>query len=115
MPAGHERHIPLRPSAVAVMAALSRGPLSGVDVLDSVESAGGSILGPGTLYRLMKELRAEGWVERVDPPEGREHGDDRRQFHVLTPGGRSVLRLEAERLRRTLAQIEDVGEAKSMG
>lgn len=62
--------LPLRPSAFAVLAALTRDPRTGIEILDEVEAAGESILGPGTLYRLLRELRDLGWIERVAPPPG---------------------------------------------
>ena len=98
-------HLPLRPSALAVMAALASGPRTGVEILDAASATGVTILGPGTLYRVLRELRQEGWVERVEPPVGQDGSDERRQHHALTRGGATVLRLEADRLRRTLAQM----------
>jgi DNA-binding MarR family transcriptional regulator len=96
-------HLPLRPAAFAVLAALANGPLPGIDVLDEVNAtvAGGTLLGPGTLYRLMRELRQVGLIERADA--GDEPGrDERRTLHVLTPLGLAVLRAEVARLRRTI-------------
>lgn len=99
------RHLPLRPSAFAVLAALDAEPRTGVEILEVAARTGVSILGPGTLYRLMRELRQEGWIERVPPPNEERTTDARRQHHALTAEGRAVLRLEAERLRRTLDQV----------
>jgi DNA-binding PadR family transcriptional regulator len=97
--------LPLRPVALAALAALARGPRPGVEILEAVNEAAPShpILGPGTLYRLLRELRQDGWVERVDPPPSAHEDDDRRRYHALTPAGRAALAAEAERLRRTLA------------
>ena len=52
-------HLPLRPVACAVLAALAHGPRPGIDVLEAVNATvpGRPILGPGTLYRLLRELR----------------------------------------------------------
>ena len=99
------RHLPLRPVACAVLAALAHGPRPGIDVLEAVNATvpGRPILGPGTLYRLLRELRQEKLIARGDPDERTTAGhDDRQVHHVLTPLGEAVLRAELARLRRTL-------------
>lgn len=96
--------LPLRPTALAVLAALAPGPLTGIEILDEAAHSGRSILGPGTLYRTLRELRAAGWIERVAPPADVGPGDERMQHHALTAAGRRILVAEAERLRETLAR-----------
>jgi DNA-binding PadR family transcriptional regulator len=99
------RHLPLRPVACAVLASLAHGPRSGIDVLDAVNATvpGRPILGPGTLYRLLRELRQERLIARGEADERARAGrDDRQVHHVLTPLGEAVLRAELARLRRTL-------------
>jgi DNA-binding PadR family transcriptional regulator len=97
-----ERHLPLRAVAGAVLAALAEEPRPGIDVLEAVNATvpGRPLLGPGSLYRLMRELRQEGLITRVEPDA--DPGDDRQVHHALTPLGRAVLAAEVERLRRTL-------------
>jgi DNA-binding PadR family transcriptional regulator len=94
--------LPLRPVAFAVLAALADGARPGIDILDEVNATvpGRPLLGPGTLYRLMRELRQDGLIERI--PRGTRSDDERQAFHALTPAGRRVMRAEAARLRRTL-------------
>lgn len=97
--------LPLRPGVFAVLASLARGPAPGITILAHIERAGAGtrILGPGTLYRLLRELREEELIERTPAPSGSaDGGDERRQYHALTALGRAVLEAEAERLRRTL-------------
>ena len=81
--------LPLRPAAFAVLATLADGPRPGIEILDGVNATlpGRRILGPGTLYRLMRELRQDGLVER--DAAGAPAGDDRQAPHVLTALGRS--------------------------
>ncbi len=100
----------MRPVAFAVTAALAHGPRSGIEIIDEVNATAPhyQVLGPGTLYRLLRELRQAGLITR----EARgAHADDERQaHHVLTPLGRAVMNAEATRLRRTLdlaARIAD--------
>ena len=96
------RHLPLRPVACAVLAALAEGPRPGIDVLEAVNATvpGRPLLGPGTLYRLMRELRQEELIARADTPSATV--DERQVHHVLTPLGRAVLQAELDRLRRTI-------------
>ena len=103
-PAGPDidRHLPLRPVACAVLAALAEGARPGIDVLDAVNATvpGRPLLGPGTLYRLMRELRQEQLIARVSAAT--EGGDERQVHHELTELGRAVLHAELDRLHRTI-------------
>ena len=106
--------LPLRPAAFAVLAALAEGPRPGFEILERVNQVVPSrpLLGPGTLYRLMRELRQARWIERTAPPKGEEGaGDERRQYHGLTKRGRQVLVAESARLRRTLGMLGKLGES----
>lgn len=96
--------LPLHPSALVVLSALAAEPLPGVGILESAASAGRPVLGPGTLYRLLRDLRRSGWVERVDPPGAAGEADERRRYYALTGAGYRVLALETERLTSVLAQ-----------
>ena len=95
-------HLPLRPAACAVLAALADEPRPGIEVLDAVNATvpGRPLLGPGTLYRLMRELRQEGLIARVEPDEA--PGDERQVHHALTTLGQAVLRAELARLQRSI-------------
>ena len=97
-----EPHLPLRPMACAVLAALADGPRAGIDVLEAVNAtvSGRPLLGPGTLYRLMRELRQQALISRAQPADAT--GDERQVHHVLTPLGRAVLEADLDRLRRTI-------------
>ena len=65
-------------------------------------TAGKLRLGPGTLYRSIKQMLAEGliieWDERPDPAID----DQRRRYYRLTGFGRCVLNAETERLESIL-------------
>ncbi|MSR36443.1 MAG: PadR family transcriptional regulator [Gemmatimonadetes bacterium] len=98
--------LPLRPGPLAVLASLAGGPAPGIAVLEHAErmGSGSIVLGPGTLYRLLRELSGDGLIERTAAPAGADGAaDDRRQYYGLTQLGRAVLEAEADRLRRTLA------------
>ena len=99
----------MRPAAFAVTAALATGARSGIEILDEVNATAPRhpILGPGTLYRLLRELRQQGLIAREE--RGAHARDERQAHHILTPLGRAVLKAEGDRLRRTLALAARAG------
>ncbi|MQA91165.1 MAG: PadR family transcriptional regulator [Gemmatimonas sp.] len=107
--------LPVRPAAFALLAALAEGPRPGFEILERVNEVVPSrpLFGPGTLYRLMRELRQAKWIERTTAPEGDEGAsDERRQYHGLTKLGGRVLAAESARLRRTLVMVGRLGESQ---
>ncbi|NIP60811.1 MAG: PadR family transcriptional regulator [Gemmatimonadetes bacterium] len=94
-----EDALPLRPVILSVLLALKDGPRHGYEVLESVESEQRlpSFLGPGSLYRTLKEMRERGLIEYRDPPA--DEDDRRRHYHGLTELGARVLEAEAFRLQ----------------
>jgi len=92
-----ETDLPLKPAVFHILLALSEEHRHGLGIADEVEaSTAGSIrLGPGTLYRSLKEMTRDGLVEEVPPPQRDE--DPRRKFYSITNAGREVLRAEASR------------------
>jgi DNA-binding PadR family transcriptional regulator len=102
-PAEVNRHVPVRPATFAVLAALAEGPRPGIEILDRVNGTvrRPRLFGPGTLYRLLREMRERRLIARTgsDPDQPR---DERRVRHELTPLGAAVLRAETERLQATL-------------
>ncbi len=62
----------------------------------SIVTFGRSVkLGPGTLYRSLKEMAAEGLIENVAGLPGE---DPRRRVYGITKEGRALVRSEAIRL-----------------
>ena len=100
-----ERHLPARPATFAVLAALADGPRPGIEILDRVNSTvrRPRLFGPGTLYRLLRDMRDAGLIARaVSAADATGPRDERRVHHTLTPLGDAVLRAETERLQATL-------------
>lgn len=101
MTAGASRtQTPLKPSVFHILLALSQGQLHGLAIADSVEEeTGGQIrLGPGTLYRSLKEMAEANLVRQV-----RVGGEDpRRKTYEISPEGRALVQAEAERLARVV-------------
>ena len=92
-------HPPLSPTAFAVLAGLAGGTRSGVEILEELDRADARVLGPGSLYRLLKELGEKGWIEQAELDAG---ADGRLRSFQLTPAGRGALNAEAERISRVL-------------
>ncbi len=71
----------------------------GVDILDRVpEITGGRVtVGSGTLYVLLEQFLAEGWISETKT-------EGRRRSYILTEEGRLILRREFDRITR---QAED--------
>jgi len=91
---------PLKPSVFHILLALSQGQLHGLAIADSVEEeTGGQIrLGPGTLYRSLKEMAEAGLVRQVKVGDE----DPRRKIYEISADGRSLVQAEAERLARVV-------------
>ncbi len=100
---------PLRRPVFHILLALSRDQLHGLGIAEVVErDTDGSVeLGPGTLYRSLKEMTERGLVVEVDAPEG---ADPRRKYYRATELGRSLVAAEAGRLASivSLARARDV-------
>ena len=101
---------PLKPAVFHILLALSEKSQHGLGIADRVERAtdGAVRLGPGTLYRSLKEMTREGLVCEIPAPA--EDEDPRRKFHRLTEAGRAVLEAEAMRYQR----IVDVAKERQV-
>lgn len=82
-----------------ILLALAQGDLHGLGIADRVEAAtGGAVeLGPGTLYRSLKEMVEEGLIREADAPA---EADPRRKYYAITAAGRAAVTAEAGRLER---------------
>jgi DNA-binding PadR family transcriptional regulator len=98
--------LPLTPAVLHILLALLAGEKHGYAMMREVEdlSDGALRLGPGTLYRSIKRMLADGLIEeageRLDPALD----DERRRYYRLTSFGAQVLSLETRRLER-LVQV----------
>lgn len=96
--------IPLKTPVFHILLALSAGDAHGLGIADEVETAtGGAVeLGPGTLYRSLKEMTERGLIRPVEAP--RDDADPRRKYYRITDEGRALLKAESFRLQR-LVQV----------
>lgn len=72
------------------------------------EQTDGSMrLGPGTLYRSIRQLLVAGMIEECEERRDPTLDDKRRRYYRITNTGRQVAMLEAERLARMLRVAQD--------
>jgi DNA-binding PadR family transcriptional regulator len=102
---------PLTPAAFQVLLALAAGHAHGYAVMQFVEqlTAGTVRLGPGTLYRTIGRLLADGLVEEVEGGDPAAPHDARRRYYRLTPLGRQAAEAEAAQLGRLVAAATEAG------
>ncbi len=96
--------LPLTHAAFGILLALAGGERHGYGIMREVSmSTGGKLrLGPGTLYRSIKQLLEAGIIEESDERPDPALDDERRRYYRLTPFGRRVAAAEAERLARAV-------------
>lgn len=114
--AGAERP-PLTPAAFQVLLAIAAGRNHGYAVMRYVEDVTGAAarLGPGTLYRTIGRLLADGLVEEWDGVDPEAPHDARRRYYRLTDLGRRAAEAEAALLDRMAAAARDAGLLRSPG
>ena len=74
----------LRPAVFHILLALAEDDLHGLGIADKVEraTAGTVELGPGTLYRSLKAMAAQGLIGEVPTPDG--VSDPRRKYYRIS-------------------------------
>jgi DNA-binding PadR family transcriptional regulator len=105
---------PLTPAGYQVLLALASGTTHGYAIMRFVdEVTGGEVrLGPGTLYRTIARLAADGLVEETgrDTDGDTDRATDaRRRDYRLTRLGRAAARRESALLARLVAIAAEAG------
>jgi DNA-binding PadR family transcriptional regulator len=92
----------LRPPVFHILLALAARKRHGLGIAKAVDEAteGAVQLGPGTLYRSLKEMLRDGLVAETSPPSS--EADPRRRYYRITDAGREAARAEAARLARVV-------------
>ena len=95
-----ESLLPLSPAAFHILLALTQGERHGYGIMQETafSSEGKVKLGPGTLYRSIRRLQADGLIEESDERPVPDLDDERRHYYRLTSFGLRVARAEALRL-----------------
>jgi len=93
--------LPVKPVELLVLTMLAAGERHGYGIRqDILDHTGGTIaLEAGNLYRTIRRLEADGWVDESERRPAADADDERRRYYRLTPFGRRVLAAELERLR----------------
>jgi DNA-binding PadR family transcriptional regulator len=93
--------LPLKPIDFHILLVLTHGALHGYGMVKEIElrSEGRIRLEPGNLYRYLRRLVDEGWVEPEERREVEGGAGPRRRYYRVTSAGREVLRAEAVRMR----------------
>ena len=88
---------PLKPLDFAILLALNEQDRHGYGIMKLVNQQlrRRALLGPGTLYRTLKELREDGLIDYASAPAD---ADSRRRYYRITPQGRRAAQLEATRM-----------------
>ena len=105
-----EKLLPLTPAVFHILLSLLRKDRHGYGIMQEVNSytEGRLRLGPGTLYRSIKQMLAEGLIIELDERPDPALDDQRRRYYRLTDFGQRVLKAETERLEH----IVNVARAK---
>ncbi len=78
-----------------ILASLAAGPQHGYAMIEDIERATGTRLGPGTLYGALARLEQRGLIEPVD-------SEDRRRPYRLTAAGAELLAHDVDTLERVV-------------
>ena len=102
-----KRSEPLSESYYYILLCLAKGANHGYGIMQLTEklSGGDVTIGSGTMYGATSNLMKKGWIREILSDEP---GQERRRLYQLTDEGRQTLRMEIARLRRMLANAEEV-------
>lgn len=98
--------LPLKPAVFHILLALINGEQHGYGIMREIERfTGGQMkIGPGTLYRSIRQMLDIGLIEESDERPDPELDDERRRYYRLTETGRRVTQAEVSRLQ-TLVRV----------
>jgi len=104
------RWLATRPRAVAILLLLATGRRHGYGVMQALreDPVDPVVLGPGTLYRTVRELEQRGLLRSEGRPDGPSGGPPRR-YYDLTPHGRRVLGRHVARLAAVVGRAREAG------
>ncbi|HUF27844.1 MAG TPA: PadR family transcriptional regulator [Gemmatimonadaceae bacterium] len=97
----------LNPPVFHILLALADGSLHGLGIADRIDALtrGAVDLGPGTLYRSLKEMAEMGLIREAAPPDS--DADPRRKYYAITAQGRRAVAAEAASLERLVQAARD--------
>ena len=97
-----ERLLPLTPAVFHILLALAGGERHGYGIMQEIaQSTDGQMrIGPGTLYRSIKQMLGWRLIEESGDRPDPMLDDERRRYYRLSAFGRRVAEVEAARLAR---------------
>jgi DNA-binding PadR family transcriptional regulator len=101
---------PLTSAQFHILLTLAEGKRHGYGIMQEIErrTDGAVELGPGTLYRSIKQLLVRGLIVEVDSGKvGKNDTGKYRRSYALTPAGKARTSEEAQRLRELVRWAED--------
>lgn len=100
-------HKPLKLPVFHILLALGEGEVHGLGIADWIEehTDGAVDLGPGTLYRSLKEMVEQELIRETGAPES--GADPRRKYYAITAEGRRQMLAEVARLERLVGVARD--------
>lgn len=98
---------PMSESYYYILLCLSKGPNHGYGIMQMTEKlSGGEVtIGSGTMYGATGNMMKKGWIQEII---SNEPGLERKRLYTLTESGKEALRAEISRLKRMLANTEEV-------
>lgn len=95
-----ESMLPLRPVVFEILLILNEEERHGYGLMQDVKDRTGGRwdLGPGTLYRTLRELQDQDLIRPSSRREAPDADNERRRYYELTPFGRQVAAAEAARM-----------------
>ena len=106
-----EQFLPLHRDTFQILVALADCDRHGYSILlDIAERTGGAHpISPSTLYSSIRRMLESGLIDELDERPYPDHDDERRRYYRLTPLGRRVATIEAQRLERLLHDARSSG------
>jgi len=104
------RPLPMSETTFYILYALLNGPKHGYGIMKHVKNVSNSeiVIGPGTLYGALENLKRQGLIERVNGISQ----EPRRKYYKLTPEGRAAVNWEFGRLTQLVANTQSGFEQK---
>ena len=102
----------LTPAVFHILLALAGGEMHGYAIMQEVahDTNGTMRLGPGTLYRSIRSMLAQGLIAEADARPDPTLDDERRRYYRLTENGQHMAQAEIARLQH----IVGVAQAKPL-
>ena len=99
-----ETLLPVTPAVFHILLALLDRDRHGYGIMQEVSlcTEGKLRLGPGTLYRSIKQMLSEELISELDERPDPSIDDQRRRYYHITESGKRVLKAESERLEHLL-------------